>query len=78
MKNYYKEKLKSKLISNYIAEHRRAPTKEQVFDLLRKQGKKFVNVNKVGFSGYNVTFPEFGEPASASGHSQNRQAIRDD
>ena len=78
MKNHYKDKIKKKIIRNYISTHYRSPTRAEVFELLRAEMRAKPNINSIGFSGFDIEPPNFREVSSASVRNENCQAIRDD
>ena len=76
--DYYPDALRRRVITEYVAQHNRSPTKEQIFELMQAEAIKYPQLNKLGFSSYDIEVPFFGTSSSATEHNKNHHAIRDD
>jgi hypothetical protein len=77
-KKQYPDALRRRVILDYIKEHSRSPSREQIFELIQQKSAEYPNLNTLGFSSYDVRTPSFGEVSSAEKQNKNRFAIRDD
>lgn len=64
--------IKEKLIQDYVSEHHRAPSHEELQGLLRKFERDHPSLDSVGFVGYGVNEPQYRRPSSRSRENANR------
>lgn len=76
--NKYEKALKKRAVSDYIKENDRAPSKEQVFELMDQYRVLYPNLNDVGFSGIDTEKIGVKLPSSSAVENKNRDAFYDD
>ena len=74
----YMKALKKRVIKEYIEENKEAPSRSEIFELLRKAKDKYPHLNVRGFSSVDIELPDFQSPSSASKENSRRAAIADD
>jgi hypothetical protein len=75
---HFEKALKRRVIEDFVKSNSRSPTSQELRILLTKAGVAKPNLDKIGFSGYDVERPGFGQHASASQETANRRAFVDD
>lgn len=76
--NKYEKALKRRAISDYIKENSRAPSKEQVFELMDRYRLLYPNLDDVGFCGIDTAKVGVKTPSSSAIENKNRDAFYDD
>lgn len=76
--NEYEQELKRRIIKKFIKENKKAPTKSQIQFLVDQELKRYTNLNRYGFSGFDIEKVKFKEPISSSMENSNRDLIVSD
>ena len=58
-KEPYEVALKKRIISDYIRENGRSPSRAAIFELTREYKKKYINLDQVGFSAIDLEVARF-------------------
>ena len=74
----YQKTLKRRVIQRFVRDNKRSPTETELRELVKREHGAYPSVNQVGISGYDLVYPQFGKPSSASAENTNRQALIDD
>lgn len=74
----YAETLKRRAITSFVSTNKRAPTEEEVRELVRKVQEAYPNADQVGISGYDIVRPGFRAASSVADETVNRAAMLDD
>ena len=78
MNKFYSEALKRRVVTEYISENGRSPSKEKLFELLRDEEARRAELDIVGFSSLDLDKPSFGGTSSLASEQMNRSSISDD
>ena len=76
--NPYQVALRNRAIKDYIKENNRSPSEAQIFELVLQYQQRYPEINTVGFSGYDITKPNFRKESSSEEESLNRQSFCED
>jgi hypothetical protein len=76
--NRYSEELKRKIVQDFIKENKYAPSRDQIKDLEREAYKKYTDLERYGFSGFDIHKTRFKESFSCEHENANRETIRRD
>jgi len=74
----YSKALKKRAILDYIRSNSRAPSKEQVFELMNTYTAAYPNIGDIGFSGTDTKKLKVKEHSSSAVENKNRDAFYDD
>jgi len=74
----YEPAFKKRVIQKYVEENNRAPSKAQLFELMRDIRREYPGAEQVGFSGRDVVPPVFRDISSSDEENKNREAVQDD
>jgi len=74
----YESAFKKRVIQDYVKENSRAPSRAQLFELMREKRREYPGAEQVGFSGQDITAPVFRDTSSSVAENRNREAVRDD
>lgn len=76
--NRYSEELKRKIVQDFIKENKYAPSRDQIKDLEREAYKKYTDLERYGFSGFDIVKTKFKESFSCENENLNRETIKRD
>jgi hypothetical protein len=74
----YDSAFKKRVIQKYVEENNSAPSKAQLFELMRDIRREYPGAAQVGFSGQDIIPPLFRKTSSSDEENKNREAIQDD
>jgi hypothetical protein len=74
----YRDTLKKRVLSRFIRDNGRAPTRLELDDIVTKEQQAYSSVDQIGISGFDIHKPGYREVSSANAENTNRQAIFDD
>ena len=75
MDRYLKE-LKRKNIQNFIEENGYAPNRDQIKEMETESLKRYTDLNRYGFSGFDIIKSEFKKSLSKRNSSKPQRKIR--
>ena len=78
MSKAYQEAIKKRAVQEFVKTNSRSPNSIELRELLDSYNTKYPTIDIVGFSGTDVTKPQFRDPASATKENLNREALVDD
>ena len=76
--NKYSEELKRKNIQEFIKENGYAPSREQIKELEREAYKKYTDLSRYGFSGFDIIKTKFKQSFSCEDENSNRKTVQRD
>ena len=74
----YKERIKKRIIKNFIEENGYAPNMEQINELFIKEEKQLGNIEKFGFYGLESKKYNFQNESSSQIENNNREILKED
>lgn len=74
----YENELKRRIVQKFIEANKKSPTKNQITSLMQEELKKYTNLNRYGFSGFDIEKVQFKKPISSSLENSNRSLILSD
>lgn len=76
--NEYEKELKRRIVQDFIRTNKKSPSKNQIKSLMEEELKKYTNLNRYGFSGFDIQKVEFKKPISSNLENSNRSLIVSD
>lgn len=76
--NRYLQELKRKNIQEFIEKNGFAPSRDQIADMSRESLKRYTDLNRYGFSGFDIVKSEFKKSFSCETENSNRRIIKRD
>jgi hypothetical protein len=77
-RNQYPDALRRRVVLDYIEKNSRAPSREQIFELMQEGFSSYPRLNDVGFSSLDISTSLFKEHSSVQKENKNQHAFRDD
>ena len=74
----YLQTLRARVVQDFVEENDRAPTAEELTELMVEQERIYAEVDNIGISGYDVQKPQFEDASSVADENKNRRALMGD
>ena len=72
----YLEELKRKNIQEFIKTNGYAPNRDQIKEMQRESLKRYTDLNRYGFSGFDIIKTEFKKSFSCEKENSNRTTVK--